>query len=164
MKLSFEFSPNNSSQTNQPSSEQTQSAGLGDGRDDGVATGDRYRSGKAIFASVNREYHAEATNGLPSVPSAANVTGQGVVARSVSSTRGARGRPGNGASEGPGEDHRRKAIRTVAQDLEGAASAAECATGDQIARRKRARRQRHTAARGECGAGARSEANHGSEV
>src|SRR4029077_5745170 len=78
VKSDFELSAHNSSQTNQPSSEQSESARLGNGDDDGVAATQRHLSHKTVPASVNRNLYCGAIHGRPVVPGAADRTLHGV--------------------------------------------------------------------------------------
>ena len=80
VKLGFQLLANNSSQANQPGSEQSECTRLRNGSgDDRVATAQGHRSGKPALAGAKGNLCGRAIYSRPGVPSAGDSTGQDVI-------------------------------------------------------------------------------------
>ena len=133
-KLGFQLAAESSGQTNQPSSEQSECAGLGNGAVDvGVAAGDRSASVKEALARVDRQLDRGAIHSLSRIPSTCDGPRQRVIVRAVGQRNQ---RPANWPRKRPAEYRAgRNAVGAVTGDGE-ASTAIEAATHLQTSRGK----------------------------
>jgi len=141
-KLGFQLAAESSGQTNQPSSEQSECAGLGNGAADiGVAAGDRSASVKEAFARVDRQLDRGAIySRAAAIPLARNGPRQRVIVCAVGQRNQC---PANRTRKRPAEYRAaRNAIGAVTGDGE-TSTAIEGAAHLQTSRGKRTRREAH---------------------